>query len=234
MTEIKISNLLLERGTFQLQLDALQIQPGEILGVMGKSGSGKTSLLHSIAGFFPIKEGQVSVFGREISRLDPEKRKVALVFQKPWLFEHQTVIENIFFGLKLQGVSKEECIRQAEDWLKKMEIPELRDRKVWELSGGQAQRVSLARALAVGFPLLLLDEPFSALDAPLRKGLRALVRRLVKESGKSAILVSHDWRDIEEAADSVLILDSGRKVAWGTLEEIKASTDSRVKAICEE
>jgi ABC-type Fe3+/spermidine/putrescine transport system ATPase subunit len=217
-----------------LQLDALQIQPGEILGVMGKSGSGKTSLLHSIAGFFPIKEGQVSVFGREISRLDPEKRKVALVFQKPWLFEHQTVIENIFFGLKLQGVSKEECIRQAEDWLKKMEIPELRDRKVWELSGGQAQRVSLARALAVGFPLLLLDEPFSALDAPLRKGLRALVRRLVKESGKSAILVSHDWRDIEEAADSVLILDSGRKVAWGTLEEIKASTDSRVKAICEE
>jgi len=234
MTEIKISNLLLERGTFQLQLDALQIQQGEILGVMGKSGSGKTSLLHSIAGFFPIKEGQVSVFGREISRLDPEKRNVALVFQKPWLFEHQTVIENIFFGLKLQGVSKEECIRQAEDWLKKMEIPELRDRKVWELSGGQAQRVSLARALAVGFPLLLLDEPFSALDAPLRKGLRALVRRLVKESGKSAILVSHDWRDIEEAADSVLILDSGRKVAWGSLREIKASTDSRVKAICEE
>lgn len=234
MTEINISNLFLEKGTFRLQLDSLRIKQGDILGVMGKSGSGKTSLLHSIAGFVPIKEGQVSVFGKEISQLAPEKRKVSLVFQKPWLFENQTVIENIFFGLKLQGVSKEECIRQAEDWLKKMEIAELRDRKVWELSGGQAQRVSLARALAVGFPLLLLDEPFSALDASLRKGLRALVRRLVKESGTSAILVSHDWRDMEEVADSVLILESGKKLAWGTVKDIQASTDPRVKAICEE
>ncbi|NBX93216.1 MAG: ABC transporter ATP-binding protein [Proteobacteria bacterium] len=234
MSEVVISKLQVERKSFALEISSLKLGAGKILGVMGKSGSGKTTLLHAIAGFVSLKYGDVDVFGIRVSELPPEKRKIALVFQKPWLFEHQTVLENVCFGLKLQSLSRSKCEEQARFWLKRMEIESLEKRKIWELSGGQAQRVSLARAMAVKFPLLLLDEPFSALDSPLRKDLRNLLKQIVQESKSCAILVTHDWRDIEGTSDQVLILDQGKELAFGSPEEIRKNPNSRIKAICED
>jgi len=234
MNQVLIENLQVNRAGFNLNLPSMSIGSGDVLGVMGQSGSGKSTLLQAIAGFVPLKSGTINVFGNEISRLSPEKRKVSLVFQKPWLFENQTVLENISFGLKLQGLPKKELQKIAEEWLSKMEIEELKDRRAWELSGGQAQRVALARAMAVNFPLLLLDEPFSALDSPLKKGLRKLVKQLVRDSGFCAILVSHDWRDIEEVCNKVLILGDGKSLAYDTVRELKQNPNQLVKAICED
>jgi ABC-type sulfate/molybdate transport systems ATPase subunit len=234
MNQVLIENLAVNRAGFHLSLERLGIESGEVLGVMGQSGSGKSTLLQALAGFVPLVSGTIKVFGNEISQLAPEKRKVSLVFQKPWLFENQTVLENISFGMKLQGLKKKEFQKTAEEWLRKMEIEELKDRRAWEISGGQAQRVALARAMAVNFPLLLLDEPFSALDSPLKKGLRKLVKQLVRDSGFCAVLVSHDWRDIEEVCHKVLILGEGKGLAYGTVHEVKQNSNPQVRAICED
>lgn len=234
MNNVLLKNLQAKRSGFSLNLERLDIESGEIVGVMGQSGSGKSTLLQALAGFVPLQSGAIEVFGNEISQLAPEKRKVSLVFQKPWLFENQTVLENISFGLKLQGLAKREVQEQAEQWLRKMEIEELKDRRAWEISGGQAQRVALARAMAVNFPLLLLDEPFSALDSPLKKGLRKIVRELARDSGFCGVLVSHDWRDIEEVCNKVLVLAEGKVCAYGTVRDLKQNPDPLVRAICED
>lgn len=234
MNQVLVKNLQVNRSGFKLSAKDFSIEAGEILGVMGTSGSGKSTLLQALAGFVPIENGSINVFGREISQLPPEKRQVSLVFQKPWLFENQTVEENIQFGLRLQGYSKKECQKISHEWLQKMEISELGSRRAWEVSGGQAQRVALARAMAVNFPLLLLDEPFSALDSLLKRGLRTLTRQLVRESRYCAILVSHDWRDMEEVCDSVLVLSDGRPIAYEKTVDLRRSTNPIVQAICED
>ncbi|NBW98331.1 ATP-binding cassette domain-containing protein [bacterium] len=114
-----------------------------------------------------------------------------------------------------------------------MQIADLEERKAWEVSGGQAQRVALARAMAVGFPVLLLDEPFSAVEAPLRKDLRKLVRDLIQESQKAAIVVSHDWRDLEELAAHIMVLDRGKIIANETPQNLKTHPDLQIRSICE-
>lgn len=234
MNQVLVKNIAVNRGEFQLSIEQIELNPGEILGVMGQSGSGKSTFLQALAGFIPIDSGLIQVFGREISQLSPEKRRVSLVFQKPWLFENQTVIENVAFGLQLQGYNRRDQQKISEEWLEKMEISELRTRRAWEISGGQAQRVALARALAVKFPLILLDEPFSALDSLLKKGMRKLLKQLVRESGFCAIFVSHDWKDIEAVSDQVLILNEGRKVVCDRTANLKENSNPLIKAICEE
>jgi len=233
MKGLKIEKLQVERKSFRLNIGPLEIQPGEVLGVMGKSGSGKTSFLHAIAGFIP-SQSIIRVDNHEIQDLPPEKRRTAIVFQKPWLFEHLSILENISFGLKIQGASKLNGESQAREWLSKMEISHLEKKRTWEVSGGEAQRVALARAMAVQFPLLLLDEPFSALDAPLRQGLRKLVKGLVSESQSCAILVSHDWKDIKEVSSRVLVLAEGKVLALEEVSKMKEHSDSEVRAICGE
>lgn len=227
-----IQRLIFSRGEFNLEIEKVEIQPGEVLGVMGKSGSGKTSLLQAISGFLSVSSGSIQVNGKEIGVLPPEKRGAVLVFQKPWLFEHQTVLENVCFGLKLQGKSKKECSDLAQQWLVKMEISHLENKRAWEISGGEAQRVALARAMAVHFPLILLDEPFSALDAPLRQGLRKLLKELISESKACGILVSHDWKDIQELAERVLVLSGGRVLALEKVSQIQNHSNAEVRAIC--
>ncbi|NBX83084.1 ATP-binding cassette domain-containing protein [bacterium] len=233
MALVNINQLKVRQGAFELSIPELRIEAGQILGVMGKSGAGKTTFLHALMGFLPILSGEIEVKGQSVGNLSTEKRGIALMFQKPWLFEHQTVIENVGFGLAIQGISKEARLTQARDWLKKMQIADLEDRKAWEVSGGQAQRVALARAMAVGFPLLLLDEPFSAVEAPLRKDLRKLVRDLIQESQKAAIVVSHDWRDLEELAAHILVLDRGEIIANETPQNLKTHPDLQIRSICE-
>jgi ABC-type Fe3+/spermidine/putrescine transport system ATPase subunit len=191
---------------------SLVVLPGEIVAVMGPSGSGKSTLLAAIAGFLPAAGGAITWEGADLLSRPPEKRRAAVVFQSAALFPHLTVAGNVEFAPRVQGVPPAERRRRAGEWLGRLGIAELADRRPTQISGGQAQRVALARALAAGFPILLLDEPFSALDAGTRGEARSLVRKLVTESRVACVLVTHDQDDTAAIADRVLALAGGRVV----------------------
>lgn len=210
MAELEIVNLKVDRGSFSLNVPAVTIEEGKILGVMGKSGSGKSTLLQTIAGFEPLDSGEIKLNGKDISKLPIESRKVAIVFQRPALFSHLKVIDNVCFGLKIQKLSKEEQLSKAQYWLKRLGLQHLVDRWPHELSGGEAQRVALIRSVIVGFSVLLLDEPFSALDQESKSECRMAVRDVVDELGLTTILVSHDEDDINAIADQYCQMVSGK------------------------
>lgn len=232
MSELIVNQLEVALESFRLSVDSIKIPRGTVLGLMGKSGTGKSTFLQAIAGFVPLMSGTITVSGKEITALPPEERKVSLVFQRPWLFENRDVLRNVSFGLELQG-NKMDYVSKSRDWLKKMEISELEARRTWEISGGQAQRVALARALAVEFPVLLLDEPFSALDAPLRRELRKVLLDQVRQNGIYTILVSHDSRDMEQLSDQLIVLDEGKILASGTYHGLKNHADPNIRTIFE-
>lgn len=207
---IEIKNLLLQRDSFVLDVSSLQITDGEIVSLVGPSGSGKSSLLLALAGFHRIDRGQITDRnGIRMEELPPERREMGLLFQKAALFPHLTVLENVEFGLRVRGVLRKERRLRALAGLERVRIAELAGRKPSELSGGQMQRVALARVLVIGFRVLLLDEPFSSLDPPLRKDLRLLVSEVVKENKISTVLVTHDPVDVRALSRRVVVLRSG-------------------------
>ena len=199
--------------TDRLDLTLLQ---GEIGCVVGSSGCGKTTLLRAIAGFIPIESGTIKVDGREVASrarsLPPESRGIGLVFQDYALFPHLRVDENIAFGLRnADGAAKKQRVASM---LELVGLKAQARRYPHELSGGQQQRVALARALAPGPKLLLMDEPFSNLDVELRARLGAEVRQILKASGTSAILVTHDQQEAFAIADRVGVMNEGRLEQW--------------------
>ena len=201
--KLEVQNLSVAYDTGVVLKDfSLQIPEGEFLSLLGPSGCGKTTLMKTIAGILPAQEGRIFLDGRDITQLPIHKRGTVIVFQDMRLFPHKSVAENVAFPLKMQGVSKAERIAQAEALLEKVQLPGDGSRKPAELSGGQQQRVALARALAAKPKLLLLDEPFSALDENLREDMRSLVLHLKDEFGMTVILVTHDR---EEACEGKLI-----------------------------
>lgn len=198
----------------------LDLKKNELLAILGSSGAGKSTLLRLIAGFEKPTEGTIVLDDHEISSRDavlvPEKRQIGIVPQDGALFPHLSVYENIAFGIQK---SKDKANR-VNQLLKLIELEDFADRKPQELSGGQAQRVALARALAPKPKLVLLDEPFSALDAELRERLRLDVRRIIRSEGVSAILVTHDQEEALSLADRVAVLRDGAIVQVGTPTEI--------------
>lgn len=234
MIKIKVEDLLVQRGGFRLGPCNFDLSAGEVLGIMGRSGSGKTSLLHAIAGFIPVAQGSIFINNQKLNSLPPEQRRISMVFQKPWIFENLNVLENVEFGLKVQRVNPRQARETAQYWLEKLGVSDLSERMAWEVSGGQAQRVVIARALAVGFPLMLLDEPFSALDGVLRKDLRKTIKRLIQEERHCACFVSHHWKDIKETADKVLVFHQGMAIAYGSVSEIEKSKDALVSELSSE
>lgn len=206
--KLVIQNLKVRRGGFQLEVPHLSLAEGEILGVSGASGSGKSTLLEAVAGFLPVEQGDILIDGKNLLPLPPEKRRIAMVFQKSYLFSNLTVLENVAFSYRVKGMARKERELKAMQWLERLAVSSLAGRRIHEISGGQAQRVALARALATQFPVLLLDEPFSALDADLRADIRILVSRLVVEEKIACVLVSHDPKDFPgrsvQVADGVL------------------------------
>ncbi|MBB4207927.1 ABC transporter ATP-binding protein [Roseinatronobacter bogoriensis] len=191
---------------------------GEMLALLGPSGCGKTTTLRMIGGFEPPDEGRIALNGRDITHLPPEARGIGFVFQDYALFPHLSVLDNVKFGLR--KLSRAQAEARAKDMLALVGLESLCTRKPHELSGGQQQRVALARTLAVAPPLVLLDEPFSNLDAAMRVETRQEVRKLLKSAGSAAILVTHDQEEAMAVADRIAVMEKGRVIQIGTPDEI--------------
>ncbi len=200
-----------ERVTFDLC-------EGELMALLGPSGCGKTTTLRMIGGFETPDEGQILLRGRDITRLPPEARGIGFVFQDYALFPHLSVLENVTFGLR--KLARAARVARAREMLALVGLTGLEARKPHELSGGQQQRVALARTLAVAPPLVLMDEPFSNLDAAMRVETRQEVRKLLKAAGSAGILVTHDQEEAMAVADRIAVMDRGRVVQIGSPDEL--------------
>jgi putative spermidine/putrescine transport system ATP-binding protein len=187
----------------------LKVGAGEFVSLLGPSGCGKTTLLRIVAGLLAADRGSVKLDGQDISALPPHKRDVGVVFQNYALFPHLTVAENVAFGLKAKRRPASEIAPTVGRFLDLVHLQSFADRSVRALSGGQQQRVAVARALAVGPKLLLLDEPFSALDRKLRETMQIELRRLLRELGTTAVFVTHDQDEALTMSDRIAVMNRG-------------------------
>ena len=222
---IAVRNITKVFGDFAALKDVtLTVASGELVALLGPSGSGKTTLLRIIAGLEAPEGGQVLFDGQDATARDARERRVGFVFQHYALFRHMTVFENVAFGLRVrprrERPSNAQITARVHELLTLVQLERLASRYSWQLSGGQRQRVALARALAVQPKLLLLDEPFGALDAKVRQELRRWLRRLHDEIGITSVFVTHDQDEALEVADRVVILHEGRVEQQGSPEEV--------------
>jgi putative spermidine/putrescine transport system ATP-binding protein len=205
---------------------SLSAAGGEFVALLGASGCGKTTLLRAICGFAELASGMIALDGRDITRLPPERRNIAMVFQSYALWPHMTVAQNMGYGLKLRGAGRAEISRRVAELLAMLHLEGLGERKVTALSGGQRQRVALGRALAINPQVLLLDEPLSNLDARIREEVRHEIKSLQQALRITTIHVTHDRQEAMVMADRLVILDAGRAAQIGTPEEIYGRPNS--------
>jgi sulfate transport system ATP-binding protein len=199
---------------------SLDVETGSLVALLGPSGCGKSTLLRMIAGLEPVDQGRVYLNGSDATALPVQQRRVGFVFQHFALFKHLTVRENIGFGLRLRRWPTQRVRHRVEELLELVQLQSFANRYPFQLSGGQRQRVSLARALAVEPQVLLLDEPFSALDAKVRKELRAWLRNLQEQTGVTTVIVTHDQEEAMEVADRIVVMNQGRIEQIGSPAEI--------------
>ncbi len=199
---------------------SLSVNAGEIIALLGPSGCGKTSLLRIIAGFVKQTEGRVRVDGRLIDDLQPDKRNIGVVFQNYALFPHMTAAQNVAYGLQARGRSRADIAARVAQCLDIVQLPQVADRYPRQLSGGQQQRVALARAIAIEPQILLLDEPFSALDKNLRLDMQIEIKRLQRSLGLTAILVTHDQEEAMSVADRIAVMNRGRVEQLGSPTQV--------------
>ena len=217
---IEIKNLCVNLGDFRLQDINLAVDEGEYFIVLGPTGAGKTILLESIAGLHPVKSGQIWLKGKQVTSLEPEKRNISIVYQDHALFPHLSAAENILFGLKLHRRPKQELVKVL-DWLSDLlGIAHLLDRRPDTLSGGERQKVALARALSTKPEVLLLDEPMSALDPETREGVQKELRQLHNQLKVTTIHVTHDFEEAIALGDHIAVLGEGCIKQVGTPEQI--------------
>jgi len=225
---IEVKHITKSFGNFVALRDvSLRVNDGEMVALLGPSGSGKTTLLRIIAGLEapdPVANSEVCFHDADVTQRPVGQRRVGFVFQHYALFRHMTVAQNIAFGLNVrpraERPAKTEIHDRVQRLLKLIQLAEFGDRYPSQLSGGQRQRVALARALAVEPKVLLLDEPFGALDAKLRQGLRAWLRQLHEEIHLTSILVTHDQEEALEVADRVVVMNQARIEQVGTPDEV--------------
>ena len=196
------------------------IEKGELISLLGPSGCGKTTLLNIIGGFLKPDNGKIYLENRDITDIPPEKRDISTVFQSYALFPHMNVLENIKYGLKYKKLTKKEQNELALEYLKIVGLDGYEKKSIQELSGGQQQRVALARALVLYPKVLLLDEPFSNLDAKLKISMREELKELQKNLKISMIFVTHDQEEALSISDKVVVMNNGRIEQIGTPEEI--------------
>ena len=189
---------------------SVEVERGSLTALLGPSGSGKSTLLRVIAGLERPDAGQVCLEGRDVTRVPPQERGVGFVFQHFSAFKHMNVWENVAFGLRFRRRPRAEIEQRVTELLELVQLSRLGDRYPAQLSGGQRQRMGLARALAVDPKVMLLDEPFGALDARVRKELRIWLRRLHDETHTTTVIVTHDQEEAMEVADRVVVMNGGR------------------------
>ncbi|MFF3570739.1 sulfate/molybdate ABC transporter ATP-binding protein [Nocardia jiangxiensis] len=218
---ITVANAKKNYGTFAALDDvSIDIPAGELTALLGPSGSGKSTLLRSIAGLESLDSGVVTISGRDVTRVSPQKRDIGFVFQHYAAFKHMTVRDNVAFGLKIRKRPRNEIAKRVDELLGIVGLDGFQHRYPSQLSGGQRQRMALARALAVDPQVLLLDEPFGALDAKVRTDLRTWLRRLHEEVHVTTVLVTHDQEEALDVADRIAVMNSGRIEQIGTPEDV--------------
>jgi sulfate transport system ATP-binding protein len=218
---IDVTNVTKKFGDFVALDDvSVTLPTGQLTALLGPSGGGKSTLLRIIAGLDTADSGVVSIEGTDATKLPPQKRNVGFVFQHYAVFKHMTVAKNVAFGLEIRKKSKAETRDRVEELLKLVHLSQFSHRLPSQLSGGQRQRMALARALAVEPKVLLLDEPFGALDAKVRKELRDWLRRLHDEVHVTTVFVTHDQEEALEVADEIVVINDGRIEQIGTPDQL--------------
>src|SRR6185436_17529781 len=205
---------------------SLEVAEKELFVLLGSSGSGKSTLLRVIAGLTSPTSGRVLLHGKDVTALPPQERGTGFVFQNYSIFRHMTVAENIEFGLKIRKISRRERTTRSERLLDLVGLAGLGSRRASQLSGGQQQRVALARALIYEPSVLLLDEPFGALDVKIRSQLRRSLKEIQRRLGVTTILVTHDQEEAFELADRIGVLERGRLLEVGAGEDLYATPRS--------
>src|SRR3989442_8033207 len=200
----------------------ITIRRGEFVALLGPSGCGKSTALNCIAGLLPLSGGTIQLDELRIDTLPPEKRGFGMVFQNYALFPHMSVQRNIAFGLRMQGVPGSQVASRVTHALKLVQLTGQEHKLPGQLSGGQQQRVAIARAIVIEPPLVLMDEPLSNLDAKLRLEMRAEIRRIHKELGRSTIYVTHDQDEALSLADRIVVMKDGKVQQIGTPQEVYA------------
>lgn len=222
-------------GTLELDVE-LDVRPGELVALLGPNGAGKSTILRTLAGLVPLDAGSITLDGRVVDDpaagtfVEPEDRPIGVVFQNYLLFEQMSVLENVAYGLRARGSARRDARSTARQWLDRVGLADYAAERPRALSGGQAQRVAVARALATSPRLLLLDEPLAALDVGTRAAVRRDLRRHLASFEGMRILVTHDPVDAHALADRVAIIEEGRVVQAGSLVEVAAHPRSRYVA----
>ncbi|MBW4564056.1 MAG: sulfate/molybdate ABC transporter ATP-binding protein [Mojavia pulchra JT2-VF2] len=218
---ILVENVSKQFGSFKaVDQVSLEIKSGSLVALLGPSGSGKSTLLRLISGLELPDRGKIFLTGKDATYQSVQERNIGFVFQHYALFKHRTVRQNIAFGLEIRKAPQKKIQARVEQLLDLVQLNGLGERYPSQLSGGQRQRVALARALAVEPEVLLLDEPFGALDAKVRKDLRAWLRRLHDEVHVTTVFVTHDQEEAMEVADEIVVMNKGRVEQVGTPEQI--------------
>ena len=224
---VEMKNIYKQYGDFRASDNgSFGIERGRLVALLGPSGSGKTTLLRMIAGLETPNSGDIYIDGRRVNDIPASRRGIGFVFQSYALFRYMTVYDNVAFGLELQKVPKNEIKKRVMELLEIMGLSGMEKRYPNQLSGGQRQRVAFARALAPNPQVLLLDEPFAAIDAKVRTELRLWLRQMVTKLGITSIFVTHDQDEAVEVADEIIITNHGRIEQMGTPAEIYKSPDT--------
>ncbi|MEX6663588.1 ABC transporter ATP-binding protein [Pseudomonas sp. W2-17] len=221
MSFVSVENLQKNYGSTAVFSDInCEIRRGEFVTLLGPSGCGKSTLLRCIAGLTSVTSGRIFLDGKDLVPVSPQKRGIGMVFQSYALFPNMNVEQNVAFGLRMQKVSTDEMKQRVAEVLKLVELNEFAARYPHQLSGGQCQRVALARSLVTRPRLLLLDEPLSALDARIRKHLREQIRAIQQELGLTTIFVTHDQEEALTMSDRIFLMNQGRIVQSGDAETL--------------
>lgn len=228
---IEIRDLTVHRGSFTLRVERLSIAPREVFAILGRTGAGKTVLMEAIAGAFPLDGGSILLDGKDAQTLPVQQRHLGVVYQDHALFPHMTVRENIGYGLRMNGVARDEAAARVREQLELFGIEGIADKHPGIISGGESQRTALARALVLRPEILILDEPFSALDPSTKERMYETVRSIHRRFDCTIVFVTHDFNEAAILADRVgVVLDGRLRCVLPASGLFEAECDEEVRA----